>query len=590
MKKIFLFIFLFYLTCFSQNLVKVNDLSIFIDKNNLTFKEISLKPFEKISKNHLNFGFKKNIIIWLKIEILNNSNLPENRLLGLNNPLLEKISLYNEKSLINTSGMLNIKESRMAISPAFNVRIEANSKRIYYLKIENRTTALQFTINLLDKEEFYKKNKSKEINIILYLGMILAFLLYALALYIYTKDRSYILYILYIVTLVFQQLTYVGFLPLYMPASFTYVDNLIVVPKVGLLIITGILFARSFLKTNIYKKIDRFYKILIYFILFQILFLSTPLFYYPEVTVITGLVFIIFNYFTAIYVYKKGHKQARFFIIGWSFLLVGFFLSIIDALGIYSIMYYFPSLVLLCTTFEALFLLLAFVDKLSILQKEKDLSDTKLMNELQQRNVVIENKVKIRTKKLNNLYRELHHRVKNNLQIMLSIIRLQSIKLDNEVVSEQFRKLENRIKSISKTHELLYLNENIEKIDMYEYIYSLCEDINISFENEKIEITIESNEKIPLREAIYIGMIINELVSNTLKHALECDFISIKLFKENEYFNLIVKDNGLGYKINSILNESLGLTLVNNLVKEQLCGEIKINTENECEYKIRFKL
>jgi len=591
MRSIFFLFFLILGTfCFSQDSINIEKISIYTDKNNLTYEDVINKSFEKISSNHVNFGFNNEIIIWLKVELSNKSNLLQNKIIELDNPLLENITFYDQNSLIDKSGMLDIKETRKTINPFFNIKIKANSKQIYYLKIQNRTTALQFTINITDKENFYRNDKGKQSEIIFYLGMILAFLIYALALHIYTKDRSYLFYILYIMALVFQQLTYVGFLPLYMPNSFTYVDNLLVVPKVGLLIITGILFARSFLKTNIYKNIDRFYKVLIILVILQILFLSTPWFYYPEFTILTGLVFIIFNYYTAIFVYRRGHKQARFFIIGWSFLLIGFFLSIIDALGIFSVMYNFPSLVLLCTTFEALFLLLAFVDKLNILQKEKDISDSKLMEELQQRNIVIEKKVKDRTKMLDNLYRELHHRVKNNLQIMLSIISLQGGKIDDEIMSEQFLKLENRIRSISKTHELLYLNDNIEKIDMYEYIYSMCEDISNSFDNEEIEINIESDVEMPLREAVYVGMIINELVSNTIKYAKNCNKINVYLFKNDDYLELEVMDNGLGYKIEKISTKSLGLTLVKNLVKEQLSGEIKINTLNKCEYKIRFKI
>ena len=513
----------------------------------------------------------------------------ENRIIELDNPLLEELIFYYPNNNFLKSGMLNINENRDEINPSFIINIDSNSKKTYYMKIINNTTALQFSINIINEKEFIKKDKKKQFHIILFVGMILAFLVYALALYLYTKDFSYLFYALYIITLLFQQLTYVGFLPLYMPKEFTHVDNLIVVPKVGLLIITGVLFARSFLKTSLYIKIDRVYKIIIYAVILQILVLSSPFFYYPEITVLTGLLFIVYNYYAAIYVYRNGNKQARFFILGWSFLLVGYFVSIIDALGIYSIMYHFPSLVLICTVFEALFLLLAFVDKLSVLQKEKNIADNRLLGELQKRNIIIEEEVSNRTKMLNNLYKELHHRVKNNLQIILSIIRLQGEKFDEEILKEQFEKLENRIKAISKTHEILYLNDDIEKIDMYEYINSLCEDINISFDNS-ISILVNSEEKMPLREAVYVGIIINELVSNSIKHASRCSKIIINLHKIEDFFYLDISDDGLGYEIREISNKSLGLRLVKNLVRDQLSGEIEEKLLNKCEYNIRFKI
>lgn len=593
MKKsylIFLFLIFFTTLSFGSQSIFIHKTSIYIDKSNTEFKDIKYKIFDELSSSHINFGFNNKIIVWLKFEFRNNSKKKQSTMLDMDNPLLETIELYSQDGTSIKSGMLNIKESRNTISPSFNIEIKPHSKRTYFMKIMNTTTALQFSINLVEKQEFYKKDKNKQFLIILYIGIIVAFLIYAFALYIYTKDTSYLLYSLYIVTLLFQQLTYVGFLPLYMPTGFTYIDNLIVVPKVGAVIITGIMFARSFLKTSLYKKIDRVYKIIIYAVILQILFLSTPWFYYPQVTVLTGLVFITFNYYAAFYVYNRGNKQARFFIAGWSFLLIGFSLSIIDALGIYSVMYQIPSLVLLCTTFEALFLLLAFVDKLSILQKAKSESDNKLLEELQKRNIIIEEQVTTRTKMLENLYKELHHRVKNNLQIILSIIRLQGAKFEDEILKEQFQKLENRIKSISKTHEILYLNDNIEQIDMYEYLYSLCEDIDVSFDNDQIEIQINTQERMPLREAVYVGIIINELISNSLKHAIACTHITINLEKKENDFNLYVSDDGKGYDKSLVSKQSLGLRLVRNLVTEQLAGNIEIDTSSKCEYKIRFKI
>jgi len=589
MKKTILILILFISILYSNTSKLDTKLSIYIDKNNDTYENIIKKDFINLYEEHVNLGFAKKNVVWIKLNIKNNSNDKIDKILEINNPLLEKIFLYSNNKIYK-SGMLYIDDSRKFINPSFKISIDKRSNKTHYLKILNSTTALQFSINLLDKESEFKKDRQNQFLIILFAGAIIAFLIYAIALYFFTKDRSYFLYAFYILALLFQQLTYVGFLPLYMPREFTYIDNLIVVPKVGIIIISAIIFARSFLKTKFYPKIDKVYKILIFIVFLQILFLSTPYFYYPEITVLTGLFFIIFNFYAAIYVYKKGNKQARFFILGWGFVLFGFFLSIIDALGLYSIMYNMTSLVLLCTTFEAFFLLLAFVDKLNILQKEKNDIDKKLLDELQKRNVIVEQEVKSRTKMLNNLYRELHHRVKNNLQIMLSIIRLQGDKFNNNILKEQFQKLENRIKSIAKTHEILYLNDDIEKIDMYEYIYSLSEDVNISFDNNSINTIIRTEVKMPLREAVYIGIIINELLTNSIKYASSCDKITINLYKKEEYLYLDIIDNGSGYDKKNISKKSLGLILVNNLVVDQLSGKIEENIINKCEYNIRFKI
>jgi two-component sensor histidine kinase len=565
----------------------ISKASIFIDKENLNIKQIKKKEFKEFFNKHQNFGFNNKINIWLKLQINNNSNIKSNKILDFNNPLLEEVILYDNLTL-SKSGILNIDNNRTTINPIFDIKIAANTSEVYYVKIKNTTTALQFSINLIDNRTFFNDDLKKQFTIILFIGIILAFLIYAMVLYFYANDISYLFYSLYIIILLFQQLTYVGFLPLYMPEWFTYVDNLIVVPKVGMVIITGILFARSFLKTKNYPHLDNIYKLIIYFVVLQMIFISSPNFYYPELTVLTGLFFICFNLYTAIYVYKKGNKQARFFIVGWCFLIIGFFLSIIDALGIYSVMYNFPSLVLILTAIEALFLLLAFVDKLNILQQEKDIADNKYVNELHQRNMIIAKEVESRTLMLKNLYKELHHRVKNNLQIMLSIIRLQSDKITDEDTKEQFLKLENRIKSISKTHEILYLNDDLEQVDMYEYIYSLSEDIEMSYSKD-IEFNIDTKVSIPLKDAVYVGIIINELITNSMKYS-NCTKVCISLTKDENNLHLYIDDNGIGYEQSEVSDSSLGLTLVEKLVVSQLKGEIIKNTKNRCEYNIRLKI
>ncbi|MEA3522772.1 MAG: 7TM diverse intracellular signaling domain-containing protein, partial [Campylobacterota bacterium] len=545
------------------------------------------KSFKKLSTQHVNYGFNSGVSLWIKFKLTNNTSLAKEQVLVLNNPLLERITLYDEHNNTSVSGMLHVNKERHHINPSFPITLLANSSQDYYLHVSNTTTALQFSLTLNDRESFRSDDKKKQFFITLFIGIISAFLIYALALFFYTKDTSYFYYTIYIAALVFQQLTYIGFLPLYMPTSFSYIDNLMVVPKVGIMIITAAIFAQSFLKTSLFKTIDSIYRFIIYAVVLQILFFATPWFYYPEVIILTGLVFIFYNLYAGIYVYKKGNKQARFFIAGWSFLVVGYFFSIIDALGLYSVMYHLPSLVLACTIFEALFLLLAFVDKLSIVQEQKEQTEQLLYKELQERNKIVENEVTQRTKALKDLYKELHHRVKNNLQIILSIIRLQRDRISEKTVQNQFSEIENRINSIAKTHELLYQDERGENINMHGYIHSLCEDIRASVCKKICYFNIEAKLDMPLREAVYIGLIINELIANVIKYSQTSDTITIVLLqKESEMF-LHVSDNGTDYAEKESSKNSLGLKLVYALVYDQLSGSI---TKSQSNYDIRFQL
>jgi two-component sensor histidine kinase len=587
MKVLFVLILLFGISHADDKLNILADASIFLDTKDTKFEDIKHQKFQKISTKHINYGFNSKISLWVKFTLENNTSQSENRVLVLNNPLLEHITLYDSYYNRYVSGMLHVSDIREHINPSFTISLEPYTSQTYYLHVSNHTTALQFSLTLEDIKSFHHSDKIKQFFIILFIGIISAFLLYALALFFYTKDISYFYYSIYISALVFQQLTYIGFLPLYMPSTFTYYDNLMVVPKVGLMIITAALFAKSFLKTNLFKTLDKIYKIFIYAVIIQILFLSTPEFYYPEVTIITGLFFIFFNFYAGIYVYRHGNKQARFFIAGWSFLLIGYFFSIIDALGLYSVMYHLPSLVLACTIFEALFLLLAFVDKLNILQKQKEYSEHRLYTELQQRNIVIEKQVAQRTQALKNLYKELHHRVKNNLQIILSIIRLQNDRIKDKELNLHFIELENRINSIAKTHELLYQDETGESINMQEYIYALSQDIKASLCKKECYFTINTDITMALREAVYIGLIINELISNVIKHSKTSDTINLSLTEEDDNtITLHVSDNSKEHITYKEYPKSLGLKLVHALVNNQLMGTIETHKGN---FIIRFK-
>jgi two-component sensor histidine kinase len=173
---------------------------------------------------------------------------------------------------------------------------------------------------------------------------------------------------------------------------------------------------------------------------------------------------------------------------------------------------------------------------------------------------------------------------------MLSIIRLQGDKLTDETLKSSFLQLENRIRSIAKTHELLYQNDAVDTIEMDEYIESLCRDINTSLSDTILTFVLDIDVDMELKEAVYVGLIINELVSNSIKHAKNCTTITITLHRQESLYNLHVKDNGDGYATTDTSPASLGLKLVNILVYDQLNGTITSSHHQQSSYHIRFKI
>ncbi|MDI6643836.1 MAG: histidine kinase dimerization/phosphoacceptor domain -containing protein [Methanobacteriaceae archaeon] len=194
------------------------------------------------------------------------------------------------------------------------------------------------------------------------------------------------------------------------------------------------------------------------------------------------------------------------------------------------------------------------------------------------------------------LLREIHHRVKNNLQIISSLLSLQSRNIKDEKYLGIFKESQNRVKSVSHIHEYLYQSRKMTKINLSDYIRRIITDLRYSYglDPEKVQIKVEI-EKINLNieTATPLGLIITELVSNSIKHAFpdkEKGEITIKITRINNKFLLEVSDNGVGISEDLILekSDSLGLKLVNTLV-EQIDGNMELDVTKGTNFKINFK-
>lgn len=173
------------------------------------------------------------------------------------------------------------------------------------------------------------------------------------------------------------------------------------------------------------------------------------------------------------------------------------------------------------------------------------------------------------------LLKELHHRVKNNLQIVSSLFSLQlnAKNLDSKA-EEVFQDAQNRIHSISLVHKKLYQSNNFERLDFKEYLHAIGEDI-ISSQIKKVSIELNVEcPPIPVDTAIPLGLIFNELFTNSLKHATGTNnlVVSIAYISENNHGTFIYKDNGIGIQNIEMMKEkeeSIGVTLI-HLLAEQI--------------------
>jgi len=207
----------------------------------------------------------------------------------------------------------------------------------------------------------------------------------------------------------------------------------------------------------------------------------------------------------------------------------------------------------------------------------------------------MEEKIKASLKEKELLLQEIHHRTKNNLMIISSLLNLQSKYIKDEKTLNIFRESQNRAKSMALIHEKFYGSEDLGKIDFGEYIRNLAAELFHSYAlDPKIKLNLNVEDiKLDINTAVPMGLIVNELISNCMKHAFPDERegeIKIYLRTFGEKLMLTVSDNGIGFPegLDYKKTESLGLQLVQNLVK-QIEGKIEFERSPETTFKIIFE-
>lgn len=197
----------------------------------------------------------------------------------------------------------------------------------------------------------------------------------------------------------------------------------------------------------------------------------------------------------------------------------------------------------------------------------------------------------------NVLLREVHHRVKNNLQAIIYLIEMQIDKLDDFKVQMFLRELQEQARTMSLVYEQLYQSDYLAQVDMDGYLNNLSSNVIQAFSLGKdISFKVDAKDVLlDVETAMPCGLIVNELLTNSLKYAFRNGFekvpeITVALKNENNIITIIVSDNGVGLPPNFDWEnaDSLGLKLVNFWVKYQLAGTISVDLEFGTKYKICF--
>jgi PAS domain S-box-containing protein len=239
-------------------------------------------------------------------------------------------------------------------------------------------------------------------------------------------------------------------------------------------------------------------------------------------------------------------------------------------------------------------LLQQIANQLAIAIQQSELYQ-QLQIELQERQQ-IEEQIRASLKEKEVLLREVYHRVKNNMQMVSSLLSLQASSIEDSAVLKILSESQRRVKTMALVHERLYRSQNLARINFATYVQKLVKDLVRSYTSSKsfIRVFIDvADLELDLDTAVPCGLIINELISNALKYAFpnQQGEITLQFWQDNpEYYCLVVKDNGIGVPahIDPQRTTSLGMQLIYGLT-EQLGGTLQLDTQGGSQFKILLK-
>lgn len=566
----------------SSNINILQHSEIFVDETGeLTFEKVERQPFVKNTTEALSYGFDADKRVWVKFTLQNTTDETLEKTVEYANTLVADLYFFDGNK-VQTDGRFHIGPNRKTLTPGFKIVLKPFEERTFYLSAHSRLSTLLVELRLWNRDSFIEYDITYKMIEFSFFAAMMTLFVYNFMLWVFTRQKAYLYYILYLFGVMFFQANMLGILQLYLfsPGLTVWVEKASSI-HISFLILTIVLFTREFLETKQFKKIDTVLRFYLYTTPIVALLgydnflfdLNMIIYYVP-----LGF-FVVFAGFYALY---KGVKQARFYVIGWSVVIFTLIIVNLKTIGVVDITAYFPYINEVAFVLEALLFSVALAHKIKILSEEKEKSKNALIafqqREQERLTELVNEKTKDLTEALEEkslLYKELNHRVKNNLQMILSLIRLQIINSSSTATKEALNVTRDRVYSIANLYEALYLEDENFKLDALTYFKNIISNIQTVCTKEvKCDYDIQCNLNVD--QLIYCGLIINELVTNAYKYAFKEDngVISITLREENGLYALTVQDNGIGMEQEQ--EPSLGLTIVSTLVEKQLLGAMQI--------------
>ncbi|HEY6977711.1 MAG TPA: 7TM diverse intracellular signaling domain-containing protein [Chitinophagaceae bacterium] len=419
--------------------------------------------------------------LWIRFSIKNLTH-ESNLYLSIRYPNISDILLF-EKNTLNklelqrhTGNSKNF-NSRGNTDVDFNFLLDIpyNQEKTYYLNVcSSHPLELPLTIN--NYSSLNENNSKQDLIIGIYCGIILSTFLYNVFVAFATKDRSYIIYLLYLFCLGLAQLTFAGWSFKYFWPSFPTINNYIVVCTSCSAGIMGITFAKSFLRTSLYApKINAVLYLLIAFYIISILFSFSNY---------SFLAYLIINYNSlaggitllclSIFILKKGYRPAYFYLLAWSFFLSAVIIYTLKNLNFLPTNIFTNYILYLGSALEAILLSIALADKINTYKKEKEFSQAEALkisreNEtlIKEQNIVLEQKVAIRTDQLQKTNNQLRKALEDLKDAQIQLVEAEKMASLGQLTAGIAHEINNPINFVKSNIKPLKLDID----DLFEIIH-----------------------------------------------------------------------------------------------------------------------
>ncbi len=552
-----------------QNTSLLEKSEIFIDKGGkFSFNNIQKAPFQKSNTDFISRGYTQDEAVWLRFSLSNPTQYPITRMLHIDNSMLDSITLYNQNGKEINIGALNRPPLDGIIDFYFPLTLKAQTTEEYYLRVLSNSCAIYFHLTAETKDILWEKNLKRIMILTFFLSLIITLAIYNSFIYLFTQERVYLYYVLFLLMVSYNHFfSYTGtLLPIFyflglsdtFIQSYTQIDAYLGIYYMSMIEIFFILFFMELVHTKRFFYIHRVFQGFIALIIVLTFITAIGIYYFLDLIVELAVLVFLVALGVIIYLIYKKEENSFYLLVGLGANIFGHFVFLFFNFGIYiptNGYWYFYEMSL---AIEALLF--------SVVLSRK-LNHTKaLASALNTQQILI---------------RELHHRVKNNLQFIVSLYRLKLRPYLDFDGRKKLSEAEGNIHSIGKIHEILYAHQNIEKLDASAYLEDLLKEIKRGYPKRNLTITTKSDMSLKVDDAIYCGLIVNELVTNAIKYAFEPDEkgeVFILLEQNGKDISLKISDNGKGFEWEAH-KTSFGLSLVERLVKDELHGTLEFSSQ-----------